>query len=76
MAALQEMCARIGTVTASGLKETLKTHYPKWVLNLMLLFSVPALILNIGAEIQFMGAVAHLITGYRGYGLSMRPCAD
>ena len=61
MAAIQEMCARIGTVTASGLTGTLKTHYPKWVLYLMLLFSVPAVILNIGADIQSMGAVAHLI---------------
>jgi NRAMP (natural resistance-associated macrophage protein)-like metal ion transporter len=61
MAAVQEMCARIGTVTCTGLTGTLKTHYPKWVLYLMLFFSVPAVILNIGADIQGMGAVAHLI---------------
>jgi len=61
MAAIQEMCARIGTVTSSGLTGTLKTHYPKWVLYLMLVFSVPAVILNIGADIESMGAVAHLI---------------
>jgi NRAMP (natural resistance-associated macrophage protein)-like metal ion transporter len=61
MAAVQEMCARIGTVTGTGLTGTLKTHYPKWVLYLMLFFSVPAVILNIGADIQGMGAVAHLI---------------
>jgi Mn2+/Fe2+ NRAMP family transporter len=61
MAAIQEMCARIRTVTSSGLTGTLKTHYPKWVLYLMLIFSVPAVILNIGADIESMGAVAHLI---------------
>ncbi|HEY4325005.1 MAG TPA: divalent metal cation transporter [Mucilaginibacter sp.] len=61
MAAIQEMCARIGSVTCSGLTGTLKKHYPKWVLYLMLLFSVPAVILNIGADIEGMGAVAHLI---------------
>ena len=61
MAAIQEMCARIGTVTSSGLTGTLKTHYAKWVLYLMLLFSVPAVILNIGADIESMGAVAHLV---------------
>jgi Mn2+/Fe2+ NRAMP family transporter len=61
MAAIQEMCARIGTVTSTGLTGTLKTHYPKWVLYLILFFSVPAVILNIGADIQGMGAVAHLI---------------
>lgn len=61
MAAVQEMCARIGAVTCTGLTGTLKSHYPKWVLYLMLLFSVPAVILNIGADIEGMGAVAHLI---------------
>src|ERR1700761_1655287 len=61
MAAIQEMCARIGTVTSSGLPGTLKTHYPKWVLYCVLLFTVPAIILNIGADIQSMGAVTHLI---------------
>src|ERR1700756_1470317 len=42
MAAVQEMCARIGSVTSSGLTGTLRRHYPKWVLYLMLLLSVPA----------------------------------
>jgi NRAMP (natural resistance-associated macrophage protein)-like metal ion transporter len=61
MAAVQEMCARIGAVTCTGLTGTLKSYYPKWVVYLMLLFSVPAVILNIGADIAGMGAVAHLI---------------
>lgn len=61
MAAIQEMCARIGLVTSVGLTTTLKAHYPKWLLYLMLLFSVPAIILNIGADIAGMGAVAHLV---------------
>src|ERR1700728_1090586 len=49
MAAVQEMCARIGMVTSQGLTGTLKKHYPKYILYLMLLFSAPAIILNIGA---------------------------
>ena len=61
MAAVQEMCARIGMVTSKGLTGTLKKHYPKPVLYLMLLFSAPAIILNIGADIAGMGAVANLI---------------
>ncbi len=61
MAAIQEMCARIGTVTTTGLPGTLKAHYPKWVLFTVLVFTVPAIVLNIGADIQSMGAVAHLI---------------
>lgn len=61
MAAVQGMCARIGMVTSQGLTVTLKQHYSKPVLFIMLLFSFPAITLNIGADIQGMGAVAHMI---------------
>lgn len=61
MAAIQQMCARIGLVTQQGLTGTLKKHYPKPVLYLMLLFSFPAIVLNIGADIAGMGAVGNLL---------------
>jgi NRAMP (natural resistance-associated macrophage protein)-like metal ion transporter len=61
MAAIQGMCARIGIVTSQGLTVTLKKNYPKSILYLMLLFSIPAITLNIGADIQGMGAVAHMM---------------
>ena len=61
MAAVQGMCARIGIVTSRGLTGTLKRHYPKSILYLMLLFSFPAITMNIGADIQGMGAVANLL---------------
>ncbi len=61
MAAIQGMCARIGLVTSQGLTGTLKNHYPKAVLYGMILFCFPAVILNIGADIQSMGAVANLL---------------
>jgi NRAMP (natural resistance-associated macrophage protein)-like metal ion transporter len=61
MAAIQGMCARIGLVTAQGLTVTLRENYPKPVLYLMLLFGFPAITLNIGADIQGMGAVAHML---------------
>ncbi|RFS20719.1 divalent metal cation transporter [Chitinophaga silvatica] len=61
MAAIQGMCARIGLVTSQGLTVTLKRHYPRPVLYIMLLFSFPAITLNIGADIQGMGAVCHMI---------------
>jgi NRAMP (natural resistance-associated macrophage protein)-like metal ion transporter len=61
MAAIQGMAARIGLVTSRGLTGTLKNHYPKVVLYGMILFSFPAVILNIGADIQSMGAVANLL---------------
>ena len=61
MAAVQGMCARIGLVTSQGLTVTLKKHYAKPLLYVMLLFSFPAITLNIGADIQGMGAVANMI---------------
>jgi len=61
MVAVQEMCARIGIVTRQGLTGVLKQHYPKPLLYGMILFSVPAIILNIGADIQAMGAVTNML---------------
>ena len=61
MASIQEMCARIGLVTSRGLAGTLKTYYSKPVLYLMLLFSFPAIVMNIGADIAGMGAVGNLL---------------
>lgn len=61
MAAIQQMCARIGLVTSQGLTGTLKQHYPKPVLYIMLLFSFPAIVMNIGADIAGMGAVGNLL---------------
>lgn len=61
MLAIQEMCARIGIVTRQGLTGVLKQHYPKPLLYLMILFSVPAIVINIGADIQAMGAVTNML---------------
>ena len=61
MAGVQEMCARIGMVTAKGLTGTLRDHYSRPVLYLMLLFSFPAIVMNIGADIAGMGAVGNLL---------------
>ncbi len=61
MASIQKMCAKIGLVTNMGLTGTLKKHYPRPILYLMLLFSFPAIVLNIGADIAAMGAVGNLL---------------
>lgn len=61
MASIQQMCARIGIVTSHGLTGALKNNYPKPVLYLMLLFSFPAIVMNIGADIAGMGAVGNLL---------------
>jgi len=61
MAVIQQMCAKIGLVTSHGLTGTLKKYYPKPVLYLMLVFSFPAIVMNIGADIAGMGAVGNLL---------------
>jgi len=61
MASIQQMCARVGIVTSHGLTGALKNNYPKPVLYLMLLFSFPAIVMNIGADIAGMGAVGNLL---------------
>lgn len=61
MVAIQEMCARIGLVTRMGLTGLLKKHYPKWVMWLMIVFSFPAIILNISANLAGMGAVGNML---------------
>ena len=61
MASIQQMCAKIGLVTSQGLTGTLKKNYPRPVLYLMLLFSFPAIVMNIGADIAGMGAVGNLL---------------
>jgi len=61
MVSIQKMCARIGLVTSQGLTGILKRNYPKPVLWLMVLFSFPAITLNIGADLAGMGAVANML---------------
>ena len=61
MAAVQGMCARIGIVTSQGLTVTIKNNYPRVLLYVMLILSFPAITLNIGADLQGIGAVSHMI---------------
>jgi NRAMP (natural resistance-associated macrophage protein)-like metal ion transporter len=58
---IQEMCARIGLVTKTGLMGTIKRYYPKYVLYTILLVCFPSIVLNIGADIAGMGAVGNLL---------------
>lgn len=61
MIAIQEMCARIGVVTKTGLVRVIKNHYSKPMLYLIVLISFPAVIFNIGADIAAIGAVSNLL---------------
>jgi len=61
MAIMQAICARIGMAASAGLIYIIKEHYPKPLLYLIVLLSFPAIVLNIGADIAGMGAVANLV---------------
>jgi NRAMP (natural resistance-associated macrophage protein)-like metal ion transporter len=61
MLTIQEMSGRIGLITGEGLACNIKKHYPRPILWILILFSFPAIILNIGADIASMGAVANLV---------------
>ncbi len=65
--AVQEMCARIGLVTDSGIAAVVRKSYSRW-----LLFSVVALVviantLNIGADLGAMAATVQLFLPYAPY---------
>lgn len=61
MIAIQEMCARIGLVTGTGLTGIIKRNYPAPMMWLIVVVSFPAIILNIGADLAGMGAVANML---------------
>jgi Mn2+/Fe2+ NRAMP family transporter len=61
IAAIQEICARIGRVTGGGLAANLQRYYPKWTLYSVLSLMSLANIFNLGADLGAMGAAAHLL---------------
>ena len=61
MAAVQEMSGRIGLVTGKGLTNILKEYYSRYLLYFIMLLTLPAIVLNIAADIASMGAVSHMI---------------
>lgn len=61
MAAIQEICARIGRVTGCGLSANLRKNYPRPVLYFVLIAMTTANVFNLGADIGAMGASLALI---------------
>jgi Mn2+/Fe2+ NRAMP family transporter len=61
MTAVQEACARIGTVKGKGLAAVIGDNYSKPVLYAVALLLLVANTINIGADIGAMGAAANLI---------------
>jgi Mn2+/Fe2+ NRAMP family transporter len=55
------MSARIGIITSKGLISNIKNHYPPALVYFTLICCIPAIILNIAADLAAMGAATHLI---------------
>lgn len=64
MAAIQEICARLGRITGAGIAANLRKHYPKPILYVVVLLLCVANMFNLGADITAMGAAAQLV--FRG----------
>lgn len=60
---IQQMAARIGSVTKSDLAGAIRTHYGARLAVLAVVLTVLANLLTIGADLQMMAAVAALIFG-------------
>lgn len=63
MAAIQEICARIGRVTGVGIAANMRRHYPRSLLYAMVTLLCAANIFNLGADLGAMGAAVQLLVG-------------
>lgn len=65
-AAIQNMCARIGLLTGSGLASALRRRYPRWVLMALVTLLLVANTANIGADMAAVASGVELLTGIPG----------
>ena len=63
MAAIQEISARIGRVTGHGIAGSIRMHYPRWLLYIIVALLLVANIINLGADLGAMGAALALMIG-------------
>jgi Mn2+/Fe2+ NRAMP family transporter len=61
MAAIQEICARLGRITGVGIAANLRMYYPKPILYGVVFLLSAANIFNLGADLTAMGAAAQLV---------------
>src|SRR5580704_9587153 len=61
MAAMQEICARLGRVTGKGIAGSMSGHYPRPLLYGLVFLLCLANIFNLGADLTAMGAAAQLV---------------
>jgi NRAMP (natural resistance-associated macrophage protein)-like metal ion transporter len=61
MAAMQEVCGRLGRITGEGIASSLRKNYPRPLLLGLVSLLCVANIFNIGADITAMGSCAQLL---------------
>ncbi len=66
MAAIQEISARIGRVTGEGIAGNIRAHYPKPLLQFIVVLLFAANLLNLGADLGAMGDAVKLFVGGPG----------
>jgi NRAMP (natural resistance-associated macrophage protein)-like metal ion transporter len=66
MVAIQLASARIGRVTGRGLTESFARFCPRWIVYGLVFLLVLANVINLGADLNAMGASAALIAGGHG----------
>src|SRR5579863_327391 len=63
MAAIQEICARIGRVTGEGIAGNIRANYAPWLLRSIVGLLVVANTINLGADLGAMGDATRLLVG-------------
>ena len=63
MAAIQEICARLGRITGLGVTANLAKCYPQIVVRSLVLLLCLANIFNLGADVSAMAAAIQLVAG-------------
>ncbi len=63
MAAVQNICSRLGQVSGTGLAGILKEHYPRWVLYPAVGLVVVANVVNVGADLGAIADAAGIVVG-------------
>jgi NRAMP (natural resistance-associated macrophage protein)-like metal ion transporter len=63
MVVIQEIAARIGSVTGCGIAQNLRRHYSPWLLRVAVALLLVANVINLGADLGAMGAALGLLIG-------------
>ena len=76
MGGIQDVSARVGRVTGHGVAGNLRRYYPTWLTYAIVFLMVMANVVNLGADIEAMGAALKLLLGGSALFLCRRLCAS